>query len=109
LRENLRSIIKKIHLSDADLNELLTEVGVELTKRRIKEKVMKDKIIIQAVDAIDEIDKSLNIFTARLREWYGLHFPEMESAVEKHERFVKLISDYGLRENIDKKAYDLRD
>jgi len=103
LRENLRSIIKKIHLSDADLNELLTEVGVELTKRRIKKVVKKDKIIIQAVDAIDEIDKSLNIFTARLREWYGLHFPEMERAVKKHERFVKLISEYGLRNNIDKK------
>ncbi len=103
LRENLRFIIKKINLSDVDLNEQLTNIGIELTKRRIKEVVKKDKIIIQAVDAIDEIDKSLNIFTARLREWYGLHFPEMEMAVEKHERFVKLVSEYGLRENIDKK------
>jgi len=103
LRENLRSIIKEIHLSDADLNEQLTEIGVELTKTRIKEAVKKDKIIIQAVDAIDEIDKSLNIFIARLREWYGLHFPEMERNVEKHESFVKLISEYGLRDKIDEK------
>lgn len=103
LRENLRSIIKEIHISDVDLNEQLTEIGVELTKRRIKKAVKKDKIVIQAVDAIDEIDKSLNIFTARLREWYGLHFPEMERDVEKHERFVKLVSEYGLRENIDNK------
>ncbi len=103
LRENLRSIIKEIHLSDIDLNEQLTGIGAELTKRRIKKAVKKDKIIIQAVDAIDEIDKSLNIFTARLREWYGLHFPEMERNVEKHERFVKLISEYGLRDKIDKK------
>lgn len=103
LRENFRSIIKKIHLSDVDLNKQLTGIGVELTKRRIKEAVKKDKIIIQAVDAIDEIDKSLNIFTARLREWYGLHFPEMERDVEKHERFVKLVSEYGLRKNIDEK------
>jgi nucleolar protein 56 len=101
LRENLRLIIKKIHLSDVDLNERLTEIGIMITKKRIKEVVKKDKIIIQAVDAIDEIDKSLNIFIARLREWYGLHFPEMESAVEKHEKFVKLISEYGLRENIN--------
>jgi len=103
LRENLRSIIKKIRLSDVDLNKQLTDIGVELTKTRIKQVVKKDKIIIQAVDAIDEIDKSLNIFTARLREWYGLHFPEMERSVEKHERFVRLISDFGLRENIDEK------
>jgi len=103
LRENLRSIIKKIHISDIDLNEQLTKIGIGLTRIKIKETVKKDKIIIQAVDAIDEIDKSLNIFTARLREWYGLHFPELEMAVEKHERFVKLVSEYGLRENIDKK------
>jgi nucleolar protein 56 len=101
LRENLRSIIKKIPLSDAGLNEQLTQIGIMITKRRIKEVVKKDKIIMQAVDAIDEIDKSLNIFTARVREWYGLHFPEMESAVEKHEKFIKLISEHGLRENID--------
>ncbi len=103
LRENLRSIIKEIHFSDADLNEQLTEVGIELTKRRIKKAVKKDKIIIQTVDAIDEIDKSLNIFTARLREWYGMHFPEMERDVEKHERFVKIVSEYGLRKNMDEK------
>jgi len=103
LRENFRSMTKKINLSDVDLNEQLTEIGIELTKRRIKKVVKKDKIIIQAVDAIDEMDKTLNIFTARLREWYGLHFPEMESTIEKHERFVKLVSDFGLRGNIDKK------
>jgi nucleolar protein 56 len=102
-RENFRPIIKKIHLSDLALNEQLTEIGIRLTKIRIKEAVKKDKIIIQVVDAIDEIDKSLNIFTSRLREWYGLHFPEMESTVEKHERFVKLVSEYGSRENIDEK------
>jgi nucleolar protein 56 len=105
LRDNLRSITKKIHISDVELNEQLTEVGVEITKRRIKEVVKKDKVVIQAVDAIDEIDKSLNIFTARLREWYGLHFPEMESSVEKHEKFIKLVSDYGLRKNIDEEEF----
>lgn len=105
LRENLRFIIKKIHISDADLNERLTNIGIALTKTRIKEVVKKDKIIIQAVDAIDEMDKTLNIFTSRLREWYGLHFPEMEMSIERHEKFVKLVSEYGLRENMDKKEF----
>jgi nucleolar protein 56 len=101
LRQNLRTIIKKINISDSDFNERLTEIGVLITKKKIKEVVKKDKIIMQAIDAIDEIDKSLNIFTARLREWYGLHFPEMESAIEKNEKFVKLVSEYGLRENMN--------
>ena len=60
---------------------------------------------MQAIDGIDEIDKSVNIFIARLREWYGLHFPELEMSVEKHEKFAKLISDYGLRDNIKEKEF----
>jgi len=102
-REKFRSIARKLGYSDVDLNRFLTDIGIELTKRRTKETVKKDKIIIQAVDAIDEIDKSLNIFIARLREWYGLHFPEMDRLIEKHEKFTKIVSEYGLRGNIKEK------
>ena len=102
-REKFRHIAKKLGFSDVELNRLITDIGIELTKRRTKETVKKDKIIIQAVDAIDEIDKSLNIFTARLREWYGLHFPEMDRLIEKHEKFAKIVSEYGLRDKIKEK------
>jgi nucleolar protein 56 len=102
-RQNFRTIAKQGKFSDLELNEFLTVIGIELTKIRIKEVVKKDKIIIQAVDAIDEIDKSLNIFVERLREWYGLHFPEMGRLVEKHEKYTKLVAEYGLRDKIEEK------
>ena len=102
-RQNLRIIAKQGKFSDLELNEFLTLIGIELTKIRIKKAVKKDKIIMQAVDAIDEIDKSLNIFAERLREWYGLHFPEMGRFVEKHEKYTKLIAEYGLRDKIEEK------
>lgn len=101
VRQEFRQLAKKTGLSDEKLNELLTNMGIEFTKIKIKQTVKKDKIVIQVINGIDEIDKSLNIFVARLREWYGLHFPEMEIRVEKHEKFVKLISEHGLRENIE--------
>jgi len=102
-RQHFRQITKKLGYSDVELNCLLTDIGIELTKRRIKETVKKDKIIVQTIDAIDEIDKSLNIFIERLREWYGLHFPEMNRIIEKHEKFAKIVSEYGLRNNIKEK------
>ena len=102
-RQNFRMITKQGKFSDLELNEFLTEIGIELTKIRIKEAVKKDKIVIQAVDAIDEIDKSLNIFIERLREWYGLHFPEMGRVVEKHEKYAKLVAEYGSRDKIEEK------
>lgn len=105
-RQNFRIFAKQGKFSDLELNEFLTNIGIELTKIRIKEVVKKDKVIIQAVNAIDEIDKSLNIFAERLREWYGLHFPEMGRLVEKHEKYAKLISEYGLRDKIEDKNLD---
>jgi len=98
-RKNFRDIAKKSGYSDQKLNKLLTSIGIEFTRRKVKQTVKKDKIIIQAIDCIDEVDKSINIFVERLREWYGLHFPEMK--IEKHEKFVKIIADSGLRKNIE--------
>ena len=105
-RQNFRAIAKKFNFSDMELNSLLTDIGIEFTKIRIKSVVKKDSIVIQTINAIDEIDKSLNIFIARLREWYSLHFPEINRLLEKHEKYAKLVSQYGLRDKIEEK--DLR-
>jgi nucleolar protein 56 len=102
-RKNFRLIVKNLKIKEDELNQLLTESGIEFSRQRIKETVKKDKIVMQVIDAIDEIDKSVNIFIARLREWYGLHFPEGEMKIEDHEKFAKLVSVYGLRDNIKEK------
>jgi len=104
-RKEFRRITKKLGFSDIELNQFLSEIGIRLAKQRIKKSVGKDRIVIQVVNAIDEIDKSLNIFVARLREWYGLHFPELNRLVEKHEKFVKIVSEYGARDNIKEKEF----
>jgi len=102
LRKKQREIVKE-NFDDISYNEFLTDLGIEITKIRIKENVKKDRIAMEVIDAIDEIDKSLNIYIARLREWYGFHFPEMEQILNKHEKFVKIIETYGLRKNIQEK------
>jgi nucleolar protein 56 len=103
LRRQFRSLIERLKIDNIQLNQFLTNVGIELTKINIKSNVKKDRIVMEVIDAIDEIDKSLNIFMARLREWYGLHFPEIGRLIDKHEKYVKIVSQYGLRENITEK------
>ena len=49
------------------------------------------------------MDKIINGISSRLREWYGLHFPEINRLVEKHEKYAKIVSKYGLRKNIEEK------
>ncbi|MCX8179185.1 MAG: C/D box methylation guide ribonucleoprotein complex aNOP56 subunit [Candidatus Aenigmarchaeota archaeon] len=99
IRKKIREIAREF-FTPVEFNKYLVDVGVELSKIRIKEVVKKDKIVMEVIDAIDEMEKTINIYVARLREWYGLHFPEMEHVVDKHEKFVKLISSFGLRKNI---------
>ncbi len=77
---------------------LLREVSLILAKRDISE-LQKDKMIIQAVEAQDDVEEALNILSERIREWYSLHFPELDSTVEQHDEYVKLIKSYGKREN----------
>jgi len=103
LKENLRklAIEKKFVKDQIEFNQLLTRMNVELTKVKIKKSIQRDSLVIQANGAIEELDKSINIFIERLREFYGLHFPEMDRIVSSHEKYAKLIEKYGSREKID--------
>jgi len=83
--------------SQAELNSILSKVGMEATKTRIRE-VKKDRILIQAIGMLDETDRVVNVFSERLREWYGLYFPEAERILQSNEKFAEIAS-LGRKEN----------
>ncbi|MCS7099686.1 MAG: C/D box methylation guide ribonucleoprotein complex aNOP56 subunit, partial [Sulfolobales archaeon] len=39
----------------------------------------------------------INLFASRLREWYSIHFPELDDLVKEHEEYAKLVATLGLR------------
>ncbi len=86
--------------SKSEFNKMITNVSVQLTKKKIKKAVGKDKLIMQASGALDELDKSINILVERLIEWYGLHFPEMEKIINNNERYAKIVDKFGTRDRI---------
>ena len=47
---------------------------------------------MQAISAIGDIDKAVNLLVKRLREWYSCYNPEASYAFEGHEKFVNLIT-----------------
>jgi nucleolar protein 56 len=53
----------------------------------------KDLLIKHAVDAIAELDKSINILTMRVREWYSLHHPSLSRLIEDQEKFVHIVKE----------------
>jgi nucleolar protein 56 len=103
IKENLRQLaIKYKFVKDqTEFNIFLSRINIELTKSKIKSSVERDKIVIHVNGAVEELDKTLNIFLERLREIYGLHFPEMEQKIYDNEKFSRLIEHFGSREKID--------
>jgi nucleolar protein 56 len=72
---------------------------MELAKLRVKGAVeQRDLIVAQAIQTLDDLDRTVNQFMGRLREWYGVHFPELDRLIEKHETYARLILDLGKRE-----------
>jgi nucleolar protein 56 len=75
-------------------------VSMELAKMRIKGASEKrDLIVAQAIQTLDDLDRTVNLFMSRLREWYGIYFPEMDRLIEKHETYARLVLNLGYKEN----------
>ena len=89
--------------SDEEYRKLLHEFSLEITRRKLRRAAQKrDLLAAQAIRAIDDIDKTTNLFAARIREWYSLHFPELDDLVREHEDYIKIVAELGHRENITK-------
>jgi nucleolar protein 56 len=75
-------------------------VSMELARLRIKgASERRDLIVAQAIQTLDDLDRTVNLFMARLREWYGVYFPEMDRLIEKHETYARLVLNLGGKEN----------
>jgi len=110
LRGNLEKYTVKLGFVNegAELRDWTHKVSVELTKMRVRKAGEKrDLVVAQGIQTIDDVDKTVNLFMGRIREWYGLHFPELDRIVEKHETYARLVVDLGRRdkftvENLEK-------
>jgi nucleolar protein 56 len=102
LKENFRKIILDTGFvkNDAELNQLLNSISIERAKIKISKIERRDKLIIQTVSSLNDLEKILNTMSERLREWYGLHYPELD--VREHEKFAAEIVKYGDRKNFEK-------
>ncbi len=107
LKENFRELASKFVKSQSDLNKLLMEVSLHATKAKLQKTGM-DKIAMQTIGMIDDLDKILNLFVERLREWYGMYFPEINDLVKNHEGFLEFVANKTKREFFEKDGTKLR-
>lgn len=50
-----------------------------------------DNMIIQAIALLDTLDKDVNTFVMRVREWYSWHFPELVKIVNDNYQVCVLV------------------
>jgi nucleolar protein 58 len=50
----------------------------------------EDTMVVQASALIDDVDKELNNYVMRCREWYGWHFPELGKLVPDSVSYAKV-------------------
>jgi len=104
-RSNLKDTLLKLGIvsSHEEIDKFIYSVSMLLTRKKLREAAEKrDLLVAQAINAIDDLNKSINLLVTRLREWYGIHFPELNDLIKDHRVFVRLVSSLGLRSNFTK-------
>ena len=102
LRENLNSIYQEIGFIDDSnaemdkINRIYRDAAVLKIKKASQE---EDKLLIQAVNSIDDIDDSIAKLVERMRDWYTIYFPEMDT-ISSNDTYIKLIATCQDREEI---------
>jgi len=90
-----------------DINTYRRDVSILLAKSKVSAAAEeKDLLIKNAIDAVDEVDKSINVLVMRLREWYSLHHPSLNRLVEDQELFIKTLNACTGKSSFNKKNLD---
>lgn len=102
-------VIRGIRMHASNLVEGLTRQGVDAaelslgrsySRAKVKFNVNRvDNMIIQSIALIDQLDKDINTFAMRLREWYSYHFPELIKLVNDNYLYAKLVKVIGNRKD----------
>ena len=70
------------------------QLGLSHSLSRYKLKFSPDKVdtmVVQAVGLLDDLDKEVNTYAMRVKEWYGWHFPEMARLVNDNVHYAELV------------------
>jgi len=96
IRTHLTSLIPG--LLPSDVNTMSLGLSHSLSRHKVKFSPDKvDTMIIHAIGLLDDLDKELNTYAMRTKEWYGWHFPEMAKIINDNLAYARVILEMGMR------------
>lgn len=98
IRNHLPSLIPG--LLPEDISTMSLGLSHSLSRHKLKFSPDKvDTMIVQAISLLDDLDKELNTYAMRVKEWYGWHFPEMGRILNDNLAYARVIRSMGMRTN----------
>lgn len=77
-------------------------LGHSYSRAKVKFNVHRsDNMIIQSIALLDQLDKDINTFSMRIREWYSYHFPELVKIVPDNNMYAKVAHFIKDRKSLD--------
>jgi nucleolar protein 56 len=87
-RLHLKHYVKGLDSGAAEQAQL--GLGHAYSRGKVKfNPARSDNMIIQSIALLDQMDKDLNTFAMRTREWYSWHFPELKDLVKDNYMFAR--------------------
>jgi len=96
IRSQLENLLTGV--SSTDYNHMVLGLSHSLSRYKIKFSPDKvDTMIVQAIGLLDDLDKELNTYSMRVKEWYGWHFPELAKIVPDNALYARTCQTIGIR------------
>ena len=89
IRFHFHNLIKGFTAKSSGVAQL--GLGHSYSRAKVKFNVHRvDNMIIQSIALLDQLDKDINTFSMRIREWYSYHFPELVKIVPENYLYAKV-------------------
>ena len=113
LVEISRAIRVHIHkfLGVDDTTVTKSELGLGHSYSRFKcmfDVNRQDKPVIQSIALIDLLDKDINSFCMRIKEWFSWHFPELGKIITDNYVYIRIVNLIEQRKNLIENQEELK-
>lgn len=94
-------------LPTAALDKAQLSLGHSYSRSKVKFDVHRvDNMVIQSIALLDQMDKDINLFGMRIREWYSYHYPELFKLVPEQYKYVKCAVTIMDRQTLDEEKIE---
>ncbi len=83
---------------------LVSLILQEKAKLGVSKGFGRDKLVVNAVRAQRALENNVNTEAETLREWYSIHFPEMNDLLKENKDYAEVVVKLGLRKNMTEEA-----